>query len=232
VSSWRCPYCNQIATLLDSNISTNAHGFTKNNKDGHQSLNTQVIVCPNTKCRQYTITAWLYAFEKTEGGGEKLNQNARQTWKLKPQSAAKPLADYIPKTIQDDYYEACLIVELSSKASATLSRRCLQGMIRDFFGITEKTLYAEIQGIKNKVDQTTWGAIDAVRSIGNIGAHMEQDINVIVDVDPNEASLLIRLIETLIDEWYVQRHERAERMSKIVAVAASKKVAKAQDKNP
>ena len=31
-----------------------------------------------------------------------------------------------------------------------------------------------------------WQAIDAVRSIGNIGAHMEKDINLIVDVDPEE----------------------------------------------
>jgi hypothetical protein len=40
-------------------------------------------------------------------------------------------------------------------------------------------------------------AIDIVRNIGNIGAHMEADINVIVDVDPDEAQTLIELIETL-----------------------------------
>jgi hypothetical protein len=57
---------------------------------------------------------------------------------------------------------------------------------------------------------------------------MEQDINVIVDVDPNEAAILISLIETLIDEWYVHRHERAQRMSKVVAVAAAKKAEKAK----
>ena len=40
-------------------------------------------------------------------------------------------------------------------------------------------------------------AIDAVRKIGNIGAHMERDINLIVDIDPNEAAILIGLIELL-----------------------------------
>jgi len=39
------------------------------------------------------------------------------------------------------------------------------------------------------VDPLTWEAIDAVRKLGNIGAHMEKDINVIVDVDPEEAEL-------------------------------------------
>jgi hypothetical protein len=42
--------------------------------------------------------------------------------------------------------------------------------------------------------------------LGNIGAHMEADVNVIVDVEAGEAKLLIGLIETLVDEWYVARH--------------------------
>lgn len=67
----------------------------------------------------------------------------------------------------------------------------------------------------------TWDSIEAVRKIGNIGAHMEKDINVIVDVDPEEAGLLIGLIESLIDDWYVTRHQRAERHSAIQAPLSS-----------
>jgi hypothetical protein len=63
-----------------------------------------------------------------------------------------------------------------------------------------------------------------VRKIGNIGAHMEKDIGLIVEVDPNEADLLLELIETLLREWYVQRHERKLRMEHLVAAAASKKL--------
>jgi hypothetical protein len=33
-------------------------------------------------------------------------------------------------------------------------------------------------------------AIDLVRSIGNIGAHMEKDFNLVVEIDPRERSLL------------------------------------------
>jgi hypothetical protein len=36
------------------------------------------------------------------------------------------------------------------------------------------------------VQVDTMDAIDHVREIGNIGARMESDINVIVDVDPEE----------------------------------------------
>jgi len=38
-------------------------------------------------------------------------------------------------------------------------------------------------------------AIDQVCRIGNIGARLEADINVIVDVDPDEALVLIELAE-------------------------------------
>ena len=62
-----------------------------------------------------------------------------------------------------------------------------------------------------------------MRKLGNIGAHMEKDINVIVDVDPNEADLLIGLIETVLREWYVAREDRKARMGAIVAAATAKK---------
>ena len=137
----------------------------------------------------------------------------------------------IPAPILQDYGEACLIRDLSPKASATLTRRCLQGMIRDFWVISKARLIDEINDLQGKVDGTTWKAIDAVRSIGNIGTHMEKDINVIVDVDPDEANLLLGLIEVLLEEWYIRRHEREEHMQKVIAAAQSKSAAKAS-KNP
>lgn len=96
-------------------------------------------------------------------------------------------------------------------------------MIRDFYIITGKTLWHEIQQLKEKLDPTTWEAVDAVRSIGNIGAHMEADISLIVDVDPGEAQLLVGLIETLIEEWYERRYNRQQKMNAIVAIANTKK---------
>ena len=143
-------------------------------------------------------------------------------WHLMPESNAKPFPDYIPAPIIADYREACRIAALSPKASATLARRCLQGMIRDFWKISKARLKDEIDALEEKVDPQTWEAIDSVRSIGNIGAHMEADINVIVDVDPDEATLLIGLIETLLADWYIARHNRQQRMSKIKAAAEQK----------
>jgi len=60
---------------------------------------------------------------------------------------------------------------------------------------------------------------------------MEKDINVIVDVDPNEAEALISLVEILFDEWYVARHRRKERLDAIKLLSHEKKAAKRGDNN-
>jgi len=133
-----------------------------------------------------------------------------------------------PKSYPNDYQEACLIQKLSPKASATLARRCLQGMIRDFWSIQKSQLVNEINAIKDQVDPLTWKAIDTVRRVGNIGAHMEKDIGLIIDVEPNEAAQLIKLIELLLQDWYITRHERAEHLKDLIALGAAKQQTKNQ----
>lgn len=218
---WRCPYCDHNATIVDTNYGTNRFEFDRGSKYGYQALKAYVTVCPNPECREYALELSLHDHVDT-GGNHYKDLDAKKRWSLLPASSAKPIPSYVPAPIIADYEEACAIKMLSPKASATLSRRCLQGMIRNFHGVAQKTLFQEIEAIKDKVDPSTWAAIDAVRQIGNIGAHMEKDIDVIVDVDPDEAQLLINLIETLIQDWYVVRHQREERLKNIVAVAAIK----------
>ena len=219
---WRCPYCDHNATILDANYGTNRFEFHKGSKHGYQALKTYVTVCPNPECGEYTLELSLHDHVQVLANNYK-DLDAKREWSLLPASSARPMPAYVPAPIVADYEEACAIKTLSPKASATLSRRCLQGMIRDFYEVSERTLFDEIEAIKDKVDPSTWAAIDAVRQIGNIGAHMEKDINVIVDVDPDEAQLLINLIETLIQDWYVVRHQREERLKNVVSVAAVKR---------
>ncbi|URK16947.1 DUF4145 domain-containing protein [Thalassospira sp. GO-4] len=141
------------------------------------------------------------------------------------------LPEYIPDALREDYEEACKTVDVSPKASATLARRCLQGMIRDYWGIKKSRLVDEIKALEDKVDPDTWQAIDAVRGLGNIGAHMEKDINLILSVEPEEAVALIELIEDLFQTWYVQRHERQQRRKRVVEIADAKRQEKEENKS-
>lgn len=226
--NWTCPYCGRHATITDSNYSLSTHYFDKDNKDSELCLTTEAKVCPNDECKEYAINAFLHTVGRDDDGyrtrGTKL-----QFWRLRPSSFATQFPDYVPEPIKQDYEEACLIRDLSPKASATLSRRCLQGMIRNFFGVSERTLFDEINAIRHIIDATTWQAINSVRSIGNIGAHMEKDINLVIDVDPKEAQLLINLIEILVKDWYVAEHERIRELRQITQVARDKSQEKKSD---
>jgi hypothetical protein len=220
--NWTCPHCERAVTISDERISEDTHTLHIPNVDGRRTLWSRFIVCPNPECRKFTVTAALYVSHSEQG--HSIFDEELVRWNLIPSSKAKTFPSYIPQAILEDYTEACLIQDLSPKASATLSRRCLQGILRDFWSVKPGRLVAEIDQIHGQVDQITWDAIDAVRKLGNIGAHMEKDISVIVDVDPGEAELLIDLIETLLREWYIERHERNARMAAVIAAAAKKTI--------
>lgn len=95
-------------------------------------------------------------------------------------------------------------------------------MIRDFWGIQERTLNSEITKLKGLIPDAQWSVIDSLRRIGNIGAHMEKDINTIVDIDPGEAEKLLHLIEYLFKDWYIQRNEREHLYREIIEIDSEK----------
>lgn len=231
--NWTCPHCQRHVTITKT-ISSGKAILYHDNADGRHMLTTTFIVCPNHECKKFTLDVRLAKCEPLPNGAERILEQV-ESWRLVPPSNAKVFPDYIPDPLINDYTEACLIRENSPKASATLARRCLQGILRDFWKVKPGRLVDEIEAIKDKTDHLTWEAIDAVRKVGNIGAHMEKDIDLIFDVDPNEAELLINLIETLFQDWYINREERKKRLQSIVEIGAKKTEAKRQNgssKNP
>lgn len=223
-TQWTCPYCNRPCTIGDEDVRTiTDHEFISSEYKTYKGIIT-IVVCPNPECRQQTISLRIHQYEPD------FRTLGRQLhfWHLLPESAAKPFPEYIPLQILNDYSEACLIRDKSPKASATLSRRCLQGIIRDFWKIQKGRLVDEINELQDKIDPITWDAINSVRHVGNIGAHMEKDVNLIIDVEPEEAGLLIWLLETLLTDWYINRHEREQRMGGLVKLAEKKKQEKLQ----
>jgi hypothetical protein len=219
--NWQCPFCGHNSTLTNHNISSSGLTFDNNKFDCNLRVLVTSIVCPNLDCREVILDA-KFGTSINAGGYTQVGE-VFEEWLLRPSSLALVFPEYVPAAIRQDYEEACKIRNLSPKASATLSRRCLQGIIRDFKKISKKRLVDEIDALRDEVDPDTWAAIDAVRRIGNIGAHMEKDINEIIDVEPEEAQLLIELIETLIKDWYIARYKRQQHLAKIIAAAEAKK---------
>ena len=214
MSTFLCPYCKTTLSTnhdLNKTYLSNGSNFYFTGKQSHPSFYLVIDEYTCSECGGRTVLV--------KGVGEQYSQIDTC---LLPNSLAKQYPDYIPEQIRQDYEEAYKIVKLSPKASATLSRRCLQGMIHDFWGVKEKNLNAEITALKDKVRPEEWKVMDSLRKLGNIGAHMEKDINLIVDIDSEEAEKLLKLIERLIEEWYVDRHDTENLYAEIIETADQK----------
>lgn len=211
---FKCPYCDTTFPLI---YTTYRHWHPSFDASDNQSYNstypTQIslrfYLCPS--CKRLSIKA-------SSAGSETGSFNTN----LLPNSFATQFPDYVPESIRNDYSEACAIVNLSPKASATLSRRCLQSLIRDFWGIKKNTLYQEITELQNHVSAEQWKVLNALRNLGNIGAHPEADANLIIDIDPDDAVKIIKVIELLIKQWYVERHEQQKLYSEVTSLSDEK----------
>lgn len=184
-----------------------------------------LIECPNTLCKAQSFQV-VVNHATMNGNNAYVERSGAPLgiggFTFAP-TTAKPLSPHVPAQVAEDYNEAYLIKSLSPKASATLARRALQGMVRDFFQVTDKrTLHAELEAIKNQCDDELYAAMMAVKSIGNIGAHPEKDANLMVDVEPGEAETLLDLIHLLDHEWYVSRAQKAARIAKVRALSEQK----------
>lgn len=208
MAGFKCPYCNQYFTI-EEDVNHSMLQVYLNHAVGLASDMTvfssplfelHTYRCPNNDCRRGTFIL------KGDVGAD-FSGIKRQL--LPEYNRVQPPA-CVPPHIQKDYLEASSISELSPKASATLSRRCLQSMIRDFWGIKRANLHQEIEALRSNVDDEVVEALLAVKSIGNIGAHPDQysSINEILDVEIDEASYLLDMIEFLIDDWYVAKDKK------------------------
>jgi hypothetical protein len=96
----------------------------------------------------------------------------------------------------------------SPKASAALSRRCLQHLLRAIAGVKHGDLAREIQEVLDggKLPSQLAESIDAVRNIGNFAAHPVKSghSGEVVAVEPGEAEWNLDVLEGLFDFYYVQ----------------------------
>lgn len=128
---------------------------------------------------------------------------------IRPKTSSRsPIPTQVTDEFCSDYTEACLVLADSSKASAALSRRCLQHILREKAGVKHGKLYDEIQEVIDggKVPSHITTTLDEVRVIGNFAAHATKSENTgeIVDVEVGEAEENLDAIEALFDFYFVQ----------------------------
>ena len=150
---WKCRYCGHAQVVTEETASrTDVPLRIALSRHGKIGARIILIVCSNPDCKEITLDFSLRETAMDSNFERYLTDNVHHSWPLLPESSAKPQPEYIPKPIVENYNQACRIRDLSPNASAAKSRRCLQGMIRDFCEISKYTLAQEIDSLRNQVD--------------------------------------------------------------------------------
>ncbi len=192
----QCPHCQTVVRFIKA--SRGAWGAEYGGVS--EDLDVYVSECP--ECGRLIVT--LEEVEHiTQGSNIMIDQHA--VWPLF--TSRPPVPEIVDEHIAKDYNEAALVLNLSAKASAALSRRCLQTILVEKGGADEnKNLYKQIGEVLDKLPAYIANNLDAVREIGNFAAHPRKSENTgeIMDVEPGEAEWNLEVLDSLFDHYYVK----------------------------
>lgn len=153
-------------------------------------------MCPNPECRGYVLLIVQ-------------NNKIVDMYPPLPVREGRPeLPKAVVSPYREEYDEAGRVLRISPKASAALSRRTLQHLIREEAGIKKANLSLEIDeliktaGLPSQVNE----AVDSIRVIGNFAAHpiKYEHTGEIVEVEPGEAEWNLDVLDMLFDFYFVQ----------------------------
>jgi hypothetical protein len=168
-------------------------------------------------CRQFVVYLENGQGQNVpEGGvGARLQVTSKRMMVWPKGISRVPLPLVVTPEIAADYKEACTVLADSANASAALSRRCLQAILKDHLGAKTKDLFDQIDEViaPGKLPTHIAEGLHAVRNIGNFAAHPMKSTTTgaIVDVEPGEAEWNLDVIEMLFDFCFVQPALAAKR---------------------
>lgn len=210
LAAMKCPHCN--TAFAESFTYSQVVGFSQVTSRTGQAVAppvawfAQVQRCP--ECQE----AIIY-LRRCQGGPQYQNQHP-QTWPVTldflayPRSGSRVIPSEVPSPYRDDFSEACKVLGDSPKASAALSRRCLQAILRDKGGTSKRDLADQIDEViqSGKVPPHVQGELDAVRVIGNFAAHPTKSTATgeIIEVEAGEAEWNLDVLESLFEFYFVQ----------------------------
>jgi hypothetical protein len=198
----KCPHCN-----VEVNPAFNDF-YLESDPDGDWFI--AFMKCPNLFCDRLIVKLVEGNAKVAAPSLHTYLEGVNSEYIVRPfliESRSKPPVEVEPMFAQD-YIEACLVFSLSPKASAALSRRCLQNVLREKAKVKKSDLINEIKQIvdSNILPSGLSESLDAVRVIGNFASHPIKSKNTgeIIDVEFGEAEWLLDVLESLFDFYFVQ----------------------------
>ena len=214
----KCPHCNVTVHVDFHEVGLGLFGRSNNENTMYSALHA---VCP--ACRDAIILLQQNVL-RTNGW-----VSTKKSGMIYPKGTARPpVPEEVPVNVADDYREACLVFDDSPKASAALSRRCLQQLLADTKLANSDNLATAIDEALSKHLPTPIATdLDAIREIGNFASHPRKSTNSgeVMDVEEGEAEWNLDVLEALFDYCYVKPEQ-----SRVKRQAINKKLKEAGKK--
>jgi hypothetical protein len=208
-----CPHCT-VSFHIDS---ATEYWLTQGNEKNNRYI--YKMTCPS--CKEMILVLSRHHYDITRFGLEEPHQIVLYPKHGSTRKPCPPEVKAKSPALAQDYLEACQCLEVSPKASAALSRRCLQQILRENENIPkiskgpDNQLTDEIKYVigLNKLSSRLAGKLDHVRHVGNFAAHPTKDVSTgaVVDVEEGEAEYNLEVLEDLFDAYYVEPQRDAQR---------------------
>jgi len=215
----KCPHCT---------VTIHPSWATSNIRNGNnQDAGWRVLFMECPACKEHILRLGKIEFKN--------NQMSVFEWRqIFPVGSSRgPVPAEVPKDIAADYNEAALVLPLSPKASAALSRRCLQSVL-DSAGYKQKDLSQQVDAVLAETNTTkalptgVHVIVDAIRNFGNFSAHKITDKTSlqVIAVEPHEAEFCLDTLDAVFDHYYVKPAQaKAMKDALNAKLAAAKKPA-------
>lgn len=146
-------------------------------------------------------------------------------------TSKEPLNPLVDKNIRTDYVQALAVIDDSPKASAALSRRCLQNLLVEKANVRNNSLDKQIQEVlkSNQLPHHLAKQMHVIRKIGNFATHpiKSQNSGTIIEVEEDEAEWLLELLKDLFEFYFVQPtkfQQRSKNLNKKLIDAGQKPI--------
>lgn len=210
----KCPHC-----LVEANFNFSERFIFDNETYGYS---ISYSVCPNDSCKNLVAYLNEGQISHTQAGPFYHPSSLMKKRLINPKGISRnPVPESVPEDIKQVYLEAALVLADSPQASAALSRRCLQHLLRDHVGVKNGDLYDEIEealakgGIPSYISEE----LHSIRQIGNFGAHPNKSKNTgeVIPVEPGEAENNLDVLDSLFDFYFVVPEKTKQRKDALKA---------------
>ena len=181
----KCPHCLENCYVQERtpwNVDLNRPGQTYIVYLGRDSAGhwwAEKTWCPNSACNRVVISVihsdGAQDIAKSQQSTARMPLGSEDAIQVNPRGVNRPpVPPQVPGDFTGDYLEACLVLADSPKASAALSRRCLQHLLREKAKVKHPNDLAK--AIEEVIDDPTVPSdmsayLRATRNIGNLSVH-------------------------------------------------------------